>query len=42
MQADLLAFLKSIDGTTDLFRSEGDEFRDVLRLQGHLSYRPPL
>ena len=31
---DLLAFLKSIDGTTDLFRSEGDDFRDALRLQG--------
>ena len=33
-QADLLAFLKSIDGTTAHFRSEGDEFRDALRLQG--------
>jgi YVTN family beta-propeller protein len=33
-EADLLAFLKSIDGTTDLFRSEGDDFRDALRLQG--------
>jgi mono/diheme cytochrome c family protein len=33
-QADLLAFLKSIDGTTSHFRSEGDEFRDVVRLQG--------
>jgi hypothetical protein len=33
-QADLLAFLKSIDGTTVRFRSEGDEFRDFVRLQG--------
>jgi YVTN family beta-propeller protein len=33
-QADLLVFLKSIDGTTAHFRSEGDEFRDNLRLQG--------
>jgi YVTN family beta-propeller protein len=33
-EANLLAFLKSIDGTTDLFRSEGDDFRDALRLQG--------
>jgi hypothetical protein len=33
-QSDLLAFLKSIDGTTAHFRSEGDEFRDNLRLQG--------
>ena len=33
-QADLLAFLKSIDGTTQPFRSEGDDFRDALRLQG--------
>ena len=33
-RAALLAFLKSIDGTTDLFRSEGDDFRDALRLQG--------
>ena len=32
--ANLLAFLKSIDGTTELFRSEGDDFRDALRLQG--------
>src|ERR1700758_257459 len=27
-------FLKSIDGTTDHLRSEGDTFRDALRLQG--------
>jgi YVTN family beta-propeller protein len=33
-QADLLTFLKSIDGTTDLFRSEGDVFRDAVRAQG--------
>ena len=33
-QADLLVFLKAIDGTTALFRSEGDDFRDALRLQG--------
>jgi YVTN family beta-propeller protein len=33
-EADLLAFLKSIDGTTELFRSEGDDFRDAVRLQG--------
>jgi YVTN family beta-propeller protein len=29
-QADLLVFLKSIDGTTPHFRSEGDDFRDAL------------
>jgi hypothetical protein len=33
-QSDLLAFLKTIDGTTPHFRSEGDDFRDALRLQG--------
>jgi hypothetical protein len=33
-QADLLVFLKSIDGTTDHLRSEGDIFRDTVRLQG--------
>jgi hypothetical protein len=33
-QADLLVFLKSIDGTTAHFRSEGDVFRDTVRLQG--------
>jgi hypothetical protein len=27
-------FLKSIDGTTAHFRSEGDDFRDALRLEG--------
>lgn len=33
-QADLLVFLKSIDGTTVPFRSEGDDFRDAIRLIG--------
>jgi len=33
-EADLLEFLKSIDGTTAHFRSEGDVFRDTVRLQG--------
>jgi hypothetical protein len=33
-QSDLLVFLKSIDGTTAPFRSEGDDFRDFVRLQG--------
>ena len=33
-RADLATFLKSIDGTTDHFRSEGDVFRDTVRLQG--------
>jgi YVTN family beta-propeller protein len=33
-QADLLVFLKSIDGTTAHFRSEGDVFRDALMLEG--------
>jgi hypothetical protein len=33
-RADLLVFLKSIDGTTNHLRSEGDDFRDALRLQG--------
>ena len=33
-QADLLVFLKSIDGTTVPFRSEADDFRDAIRLQG--------
>ena len=27
-------FLKSIDGTTAHFRSEGDTFRDIVRMQG--------
>ena len=33
-QSDLLVFLRSIDGTTVPFRSEGDDFRDNLRLAG--------
>jgi hypothetical protein len=33
-QADLLVFLKSIDGSSAHLRSEGDEFRDALRLEG--------
>jgi YVTN family beta-propeller protein len=33
-QANLLVFLKSIDGTTAHLRSEGDDFRDMVRLQG--------
>jgi YVTN family beta-propeller protein len=33
-RGDLLVFLKSIDGTTPHFRSEGDEFRDALRTVG--------
>ena len=33
-QADLLVFLKSIDGSTAHLRSAGDDFRDALRLQG--------
>ena len=33
-QADLLVFLKSIDGTTLPFRSDGDNFRDAIRLVG--------
>ena len=32
-QADLLVFMKAIDGTTDQLHSEGDEFRDALRSQ---------
>ena len=36
-RADLLAFLKSIDGTTPHLRSEGDVFRDAVRTAGHLS-----
>jgi YVTN family beta-propeller protein len=33
-QAALLVFLKSIDATTRHFRSEGDVFRDTVRMQG--------
>jgi YVTN family beta-propeller protein len=39
--SDLLVFLKSIDGTTPHFRSEGDEFRDNLRLAGPFLQPPP-
>jgi hypothetical protein len=41
-EADLLAFLKSIDGTTDHLRSEGDDFRDALRLQGPCPQTAPM
>jgi len=40
-QADLLVFLKSIDGTTVPFRSDGDDFRDMIRLQGTCPVPPP-
>jgi YVTN family beta-propeller protein len=40
-RADLLAFLKSIDGTTPHFRSEGDDFRDAVRAQGTCPVPPP-
>ena len=40
-QTDLLAFLKSIDGTTAHIRSDGDKFRDMLRLQGTCPTPPP-
>jgi YVTN family beta-propeller protein len=40
-RADLLVFLKSIDGTTPHVRSEGDAFRDALRLQGTCPMPPP-
>jgi hypothetical protein len=33
-RSDLLVFLKSIDGTTPHFRSEGDDLRDMLRTAG--------
>jgi YVTN family beta-propeller protein len=39
-QQNLLAFLKSIDGTTEQLRSEGDDFRDTLRLQGTCPTQP--
>jgi hypothetical protein len=32
-RANLLVFLKSIDGTTNSLRSAGDVFRDALRTQ---------
>jgi len=41
-RADLLAFLKSIDGTTQHFRSEGDDFRDFVRQQGTCPPPPPM
>jgi hypothetical protein len=41
-RADLLVFLKSIDGTTQHFRSEGDDFRDSVRLQGTCPPPPPM
>ena len=40
-QADLLVFLKSIDGTTVPFRSEADDFRDMIRQQGTCPVPPP-
>jgi YVTN family beta-propeller protein len=40
-RADLLVFLKSIDGTTNHFRSEGDVFRDTVRMQGTCPMPPP-
>jgi len=40
-RANLLVFLKSIDGTTPHIRSEGDVFRDFLRLQGTCLPPPP-
>jgi YVTN family beta-propeller protein len=33
-RANLLVFLKSIDGTTPHFRSEADDFRDAVRFEG--------
>jgi DNA-binding beta-propeller fold protein YncE/mono/diheme cytochrome c family protein len=41
-RADLLTFLKSIDGTTPHIRSEGDAFRDALRLQRTCPTPPPM
>ena len=41
-QSDLLAFLKSIDGTTEHLRSEGDDFRDALRTAGTCPPPPPI
>jgi YVTN family beta-propeller protein len=40
-QAALLEFLKSIDSTTPRFPSDGDVFRDALRLQGTCPPPPP-
>jgi len=41
-EADLLEFLKSIDGTTAHFRSEADDFRDALRTAGPCPPPPPV
>src|SRR5262249_28007906 len=41
-RANRLAFLKSINGTTDHFRSEGDDFRDHVRQQGTCPPPPPM
>jgi YVTN family beta-propeller protein len=41
-RADLLTFLKSIDGTSALFTSEGDVFRDTVRAQGTCPMPPPV
>jgi len=41
-RGDLLVFLKSIDGTTPHIPSEGDAFRDALRLQGTCPTPPPM
>jgi YVTN family beta-propeller protein len=41
-RADLLVFLKAIDSTTPHLRSEGDEFRDFVRLQGTCPPPPPV
>ena len=40
-RADLLVFLKSIDGTTAHFRSEADDFRDAVSAQGTCPMPPP-
>jgi YVTN family beta-propeller protein len=41
-RADLLTFLKSIDGTTPHFKSEADAFRDSVRQQGTCPPPPPM
>ncbi len=40
-RANLLVFLKSIDGTTNSLVSEGDTFRDTVRAQGTCPMPPP-
>ena len=40
-RADLLVYLKSIDGATAHFRSEADDFRDAVRAQGVCPVPPP-